>query len=144
MCAFSEGNPDTGSLLDYRRVSVMFHGAYHIKNCTETNMLRMMVTELGHSIHDLIARTKYAQFHGYNVALELCEGIGSMLQAFCWYPEIMRAMSRHYTRTDPAYAESWLTAHPGCDLPPETIPDDILLSESTKGGVTVASLTNSL
>ncbi|RFU30370.1 hypothetical protein B7463_g5987, partial [Scytalidium lignicola] len=99
--------PTTGCLLQHNNVITLFH-------------------ELGHSIHDLVARTNYARFHGYQVALELAEGIGMMLENWCWLPDELKAISRHYTKVDPTYMEAWLKDNPGRDVPSERIPDELL------------------
>lgn len=49
-----------------------------------------------------------------------------MLENWCWMPEQLKAMSLHYTRVDPNYAEAWKREHGGVSLPPETIPDTYL------------------
>lgn len=77
-------------------------------------------------MHDLLARTKYAQFHGYRVCLEFGEAIGTMLENWCWMKDELKAMSCHYTKVDPRYMEAWKEANPGADLPPKMIPDELL------------------
>lgn len=47
-------------------------------------------------------------------------------EQWCWLRDELKAMSRHYTRVNPAYTAAWLRENPGCDLPPETIPDYLL------------------
>jgi metallopeptidase MepB len=79
-------------------------------------------------MHDLLARTKYSRFHGYSVPREFGEAIGTMLESFCWMKDMLKSMSCHYTRVDQQYAEAWQAANPGCPLPPETIPDDLVES----------------
>ncbi|OAA65869.1 metallopeptidase MepB [Niveomyces insectorum RCEF 264] len=98
---------EKGYLLSHRNVATLFH-------------------ELGHSIHDLVARTRYARFHGYAVALELGEGIGMMLEHLCYVPAVLRAIGRHYTRVDPAYMEAWVHEHPSEKVPPEQVPEALL------------------
>ena len=90
--------------------------------------------ELGHSIHDLVARTKFATHHGFQVTLELGEGIGMMLEQWCWLSNEMKAMSLHYTRIDATHMEAWLKDNPGLDLPPERIPDSLLEPHLTRRG----------
>ncbi|PMD39476.1 metallopeptidase MepB [Hyaloscypha variabilis F] len=75
--------------------------------------------QLGHGIHDLLARTKYKKFHGYRVCLEFGEAIGTMLDE-------LKAMSCHYTRISPQYMEAWKEANPESPLPPKSIPDELL------------------
>lgn len=82
--------------------------------------------EFGLALHDLLARTKYARFHGYEAVQEFVEGIGMTLENWCWLRDRLKAMSRHYTSVDPAYKTAWLQQNPGRDLLPEEIPDDLL------------------
>lgn len=74
----------------------------------------------------MLARTKYARFHGYEVCLEYGEAIGTMLENWCWIPDEIKAMSCHYTRIDDRYREAWQEANPGRPLPPERIPAELL------------------
>lgn len=85
-----------------------------------------MAVELGHCMHDLLARTKYQQFHGYNVCLEFGEAIGIMLENWVWLEDVLISLSCHYTRLDPDLRDEWKEKHPGQDLPPEKIPTDLL------------------
>lgn len=77
-------------------------------------------------MHDLLARTKYSEFHGYSVCIEFGEAIGTMLENWCWIKDVLKSMSRHYTRINPKYREAWILAHPELPLPPEKIPDEVL------------------
>lgn len=87
---------------------------------------RSVTAELGHCMHDLLARTKYQQFHGYNVCLEFGEAIGIMLENWAWMKEVLCALGCHYTRLDPNFSDEWKETHPGKDLPPEKISDLLL------------------
>jgi metallopeptidase MepB len=77
-------------------------------------------------MHDLLARTQYSRFHGYAVPPEFGEGIGTMLENWCWIKDELKTMSRHYTRIDPRYMESWKETNAGAFVPQETIPDELL------------------
>jgi metallopeptidase MepB len=77
-------------------------------------------------MHDLLARTKYSRFHGYNVPREFGEAISTMLENFCWIEDELKAMSCHYTQIDPKYMEAWQDANAGRPLPPKTIPDELV------------------
>jgi metallopeptidase MepB len=74
----------------------------------------------------LLARTKHAQFHGYNVCREFGEAIGMMLENWCWLKDELIAMSCHYTHVDPKHLKAWQKANPGSTIPPKTIPEDLL------------------
>ncbi|TEA18317.1 Saccharolysin [Colletotrichum sidae] len=81
---------------------------------------------LGHALHDLVCRTKYTRFHGTRVAPDFGEAPSTMLENWCWMPQELIRMSRHYTRVDPAYIAKWEEDHQGKDLPPERIPDELV------------------
>jgi len=85
-------------------------------------------------VHDLVARTNFARHHGYQVTLELGEGIGMMLEQWCWLLDEMKSISLHYTRVDTTYMEVWKKENPGLDLPPESIPVDLLLPRLARRG----------
>jgi metallopeptidase MepB len=59
-----------------------------------------------------------------------------MLENWCWFPDELKAMSRHYTRVDPAYMEAWLKDNPGQEVPPERIPDELLQRRLSRRGPT--------
>lgn len=85
-----------------------------------------MAAELGHCMHDLLARTKYQEFHGYNVCLEFGEAIGIMLENWVWMEDVLYYLSYHYTRLGPKLSGEWKARHPGKEVPPEKIPIDLL------------------
>ena len=103
------------------------------------------MAELGHSIHDLVARTKHARHHGYKVTLEYGEAIAMALEHWCWDPNELKAISLHYTRTNAAYKEAWIDDNPGAALPPEKIPVNLLQPRlARKKNVLVERLMSSL
>lgn len=52
--------------------------------------------ELGHTIHNLTSKTKYARFHGSSVPRDFVEVPSIMLEYIFWNPHIVRAISGHY------------------------------------------------
>lgn len=85
----------------------------------------LITTELGHGIHDLISKTKYARFHSY-ATLDFGEAPSMFLENFCWLKDELREMSCHYTKLDPRYLSTWQQKHSGTPEPPEKMPDDML------------------
>jgi len=57
-----------------------------------------------------------------------------MLENWCWLPDELKAIGRHYTRVDPTYMEAWLKDNPGRDVPPERIPDGLLRHRLARRG----------
>lgn len=90
-------------------------------------------------MHDLLSRTKYARFHGHEVARDFIEMPSQMLEHWCWIPSVLRSMSRHYSYLSPEYRQTWLDEHPDANgiLPPERIPDAMVESLVKAKNVTV-------
>ncbi|KAJ0285610.1 hypothetical protein COL940_003455 [Colletotrichum noveboracense] len=82
--------------------------------------------QLGHALHDLICRTKYTHFHGTRVKPDFGEAPSTMLENWCWMPDELVKMSRHYTHIDPAYAAKWKEDHDDAELPPEKIDEKLV------------------
>lgn len=77
VCNFSKPTPKKPSLLKHDEVVTLFH-------------------ELGHGIHDLAGRTRYARFHGTSTARDFVEAPSQMLENWCWTPGPLKSLSRHY------------------------------------------------
>lgn len=75
--------------------------------------------ELGHGMHDLVARTKYARFHGHRSPPDFFEIPSIMLENWCWLREELRNMSCHVS-TESSETQSDSPARR------KTIPDDLL------------------
>ncbi|CEJ89495.1 hypothetical protein VHEMI05336 [[Torrubiella] hemipterigena] len=113
MCNFALRERHGCALMAHSQMTTLFH-------------------ELGHCMHDILARTRFARHHGYAVCLELGEALASMLENWCWIKEDLKAMGYHYTAIDPKYMEAWKADHPGKKPPQAKLPDetlDLLISE---------------
>ncbi|KAL3428485.1 metallopeptidase [Phlyctema vagabunda] len=77
VCNFSKPTETKPSLLKHDEVVTLFH-------------------ELGHGIHDLVARTKYSRFHGTSVVRDFVEAPSQMLENWCWTPSQLKSLSNHY------------------------------------------------
>jgi metallopeptidase MepB len=88
VCNFSPPTDKKPSLLKHDEVTTLFH-------------------ELGHGIHDLVGKTRYARFHGTNTARDFVEAPSQMLENWCWTPGVLKTLSKH-----------WSTG--------ESIPDDLV------------------
>ncbi|KAK8105518.1 peptidase family M3 [Apiospora kogelbergensis] len=82
VCNFSKPTPTKPSLLKHDEVTTLFH-------------------ELGHGIHDLAGRTKYARFHGTSTVRDFVEAPSQMLENWCWTPSQIKALSSHYETGQP-------------------------------------------
>lgn len=77
MCSFPQRSSSSAHLLRHGELVSLFH-------------------ELGHAVHDLVARTKYARFHGHRAPPDFFEVPSVMLENWCWLRDELRAMSCHH------------------------------------------------
>lgn len=63
--------------------------------------------ELGHGIHDLVAKTTYSRFHGTASPVDFAEAPSQMLEFWCWSPSQLKALSCHYSALSPEYFQTW-------------------------------------
>ncbi len=78
VCNFPQPTPTKPSLLKHEDVVMLLH-------------------ELGHGIHDLVSRTKYARFHGTRTVQDFCEAPSQMLENWCWTSSQLKLLSQHYS-----------------------------------------------
>ncbi|KAF5631049.1 hypothetical protein F25303_9722 [Fusarium sp. NRRL 25303] len=107
MCSFPRSKHSDCILLKHSQIVSLFH-------------------ELGHGVHDLVARTNYVAFHGHRSPPDFAEALSVMLERWCWMETELKRLGLHYTRTDPQLKEKWLREHPGEELPPAQVPDDMI------------------
>ncbi|KAK3324019.1 peptidase family M3-domain-containing protein [Cercophora scortea] len=77
VCNFSKPSKTKPSLLKHDEVVTLFH-------------------ELGHGIHDLTGRTRYARFHGTSTVRDFVEAPSQMLENWCWTPSQIKQLSSHW------------------------------------------------
>ncbi|SPN98406.1 related to metalloproteinase [Cephalotrichum gorgonifer] len=77
VCNFSKPSGTKPSLLKHDEVVTLFH-------------------ELGHGIHDLAGRTRFARFHGTSTVRDFVEAPSQMLENWCWTPSVLKALSNQY------------------------------------------------
>lgn len=82
MCEFDKPLEGEPCLLQHGHVVLLFH-------------------ELGHGIHDLVAKTRYARFHGASTACDFNEAPSQMLENWCWLPNVLQPISKHYKSLGP-------------------------------------------
>ena len=108
VCNFSKPTAKKPSLLKHDEVTTLFH-------------------ELGHGIHDLVARTTYSRFHGTATVRDFVEAPSQMLENWCWTPSQLKALSKHYSSLSPEYMDSWKeNAGENAKKPGEQIPDELI------------------
>ncbi|KAJ5094456.1 peptidase family M3 [Penicillium angulare] len=109
MCSFPASTPERCTLLQHHQVVTLFH-------------------ELGHGIHDLLARTKYVRFHGYRLPPDFGEMPSTLLENWCWMEDVLEKLSCHYTTLDTKYLTQWQTQHPlaGEPDPAQKVPRDLV------------------
>ncbi|KAJ5539712.1 hypothetical protein N7513_008044 [Penicillium frequentans] len=79
-------------LLRHRQVVTLFH-------------------ELGHTIHYMVGRTRFASTYGTGTSHDFVEIPSVMLEHWCWTPSILHSLSRHYTYTSVQEKEAYLELH---------------------------------
>jgi len=105
VCNFSKPKGSKPSLLKHDELTTLFH-------------------ELGHGIHDLVSKTKYSTFHGTKVVRDFVEAPSQMLENWCWTPNQLKSLSRHYSSLSPAYEAAWRAEAPkDAPLPDEKLSD---------------------
>ena len=77
-------------------------------------------------MHDIIARTKTAKFHGWRSPPEYSETPSMMLENWCWMKDVLREMGCHYSSLSDKYAAEWKAKNPGKELPSKTLPEEKL------------------
>ncbi|KAL3462218.1 peptidase family M3-domain-containing protein [Aspergillus heterothallicus] len=108
VCNFTKPTPSKPSLLKHDEVVTLFH-------------------ELGHGIHNLVARTTYSRFHGTRVVRDFVEAPSQMLENWCWAPEQLKSLSKHYSTLSPEYLAAWKEQAKGqTEAPSEKIPDEVI------------------
>ncbi|KAM3530449.1 hypothetical protein MY4038_004903 [Beauveria bassiana] len=107
MCSFPAPTESSCAQLRHPEVVTLFH-------------------ELGHGIHDLMTRTKYAHFHGYHLPVDIGEMPSTLLENWCWTNDVLRHLSCNYTKLDSKYLQQWRQDNPNSPDPAEKIDDDTL------------------
>ncbi|PBP23013.1 putative thimet oligopeptidase [Diplocarpon rosae] len=99
-----------------------------------------MFHELGHGIHSLVGKTRFAETSGTKVARDFVEVPSRMLENFCWDPIILQRVSRHYSHLSPEFMASWKGDNPAEAEPPEKAPLELLKKLSASNKATLAPL----
>ncbi|RAL00758.1 M3 family metallopeptidase [Aspergillus ibericus CBS 121593] len=107
MCSFPTPTPASCALLKQHQVVTLFH-------------------EMGHGIHDLLAKTRYVRFHGYHLPPDFGEMPSVMLENWCWMKDVLKGLSCHYTTVNDDYLAAWRKQHPGEPDPPKKIPEELV------------------
>ncbi|KAG9496463.1 hypothetical protein J7337_013051 [Fusarium musae] len=85
------------------------------------------IQELGHGIHNLLSKTKYARFHGTNLPPDFGEMPSMLLENLCWRQDILERLSYHYTGLSLKNAQDWRQRNIGAEtLPERKIPSHLL------------------
>lgn len=78
---------------------------------------------MGHTLHDILSKTEYVRFHGYETTLDFVELPSSFLENWCWKKDVLKKLSCHYTTLDKKYLFEWRKQNPGQSDLPREIPD---------------------
>lgn len=77
VCNFSKPTATKPSLLKHDEVVTLFH-------------------EMGHGIHNLVSKTRYARFHGTSVERDFVEAPSQMLEFWPWNKAQLKELSSHF------------------------------------------------
>ena len=86
---FSKPTPSKPSLLKHDEVVTLFH-------------------ELGHAMHGMCAKTRYARFHGTSVETDFVEAPSQMLENWCWNDKMLKRIARHYLRPQETLTDDFI------------------------------------
>ncbi|KAG4442904.1 hypothetical protein IFR05_001608 [Cadophora sp. M221] len=100
-----------------------------------------MFHELGHGIHCLVGRTRYAETYGTKTSRDFVEIPSRMLENFCWDPAILQNLSKHYSHLSSEYMTSWKAENPSVPEPPSKAPMELLQKLGASHKMTLAPLT---
>jgi metallopeptidase MepB len=81
------------------------------------------LSEMGHALHDILSKTRYARFHGYETTLDFVEMPSSLLENWCWKKDVLKKLGCHYSTLDEKYLFEWRKQNPGQPDPPKEVPD---------------------
>ncbi|KAG6006985.1 hypothetical protein E4U21_006505 [Claviceps maximensis] len=108
ICNLTPPTKDAPALLQHSDVITLFH-------------------ELGHGMHDLLGRTKYAKYHGWRGKRDFGEAPSQLLEYWCWLPETLKMLSHHYSYVSEQYRNHWHRMNPqSSEQPQNEIPDDVV------------------
>lgn len=82
VCNFTKATKTKPSLLKHSEVTTFFH-------------------ELGHGVHSLMSKTRYARFHGTAVPRDFVECPSQMLEFWTWSKNEIKALLGHYVTHEP-------------------------------------------
>ncbi|KAI5204327.1 hypothetical protein AUEXF2481DRAFT_62886 [Aureobasidium subglaciale EXF-2481] len=120
ICNFTKPTATKPSLLTHDEVQLFFH-------------------ELGHGIHDLVAKTKFSVFHGTATVDDFCEAPSQMLEFWCWVPQLLQELSCHYSYLSAQHLSTWQEENSGVEQPTKHIPLDTI-EKLTKSKIVNGSL----
>lgn len=88
----------------------------------------LLFHELGHCIHDLASRTRYARLYGPDgTAVDFSKAPSQLLEFWFWTPSVLQAIPRHYSYYSPQHFEVWKgRSGGGAVQPPEKMPSKMI------------------
>ncbi|RMY48035.1 hypothetical protein D0865_08320 [Hortaea werneckii] len=120
LCDFEKPKENSNRFLQHQEVVVLFH-------------------ELGHGIHDLVAKTEFARFHGASTAEDFNEAPSQMLKHWCWHPGILKSLGQLHTAKDKVHDREHLTNRPDRSMPDHLI-EKLLHSRKIKDAVKILGM----
>ncbi|KAI7212845.1 hypothetical protein KC333_g6907 [Hortaea werneckii] len=120
LCDFDKPQESSHRFLQHQEVVVLFH-------------------ELGHGIHDLVAKTEFASFHGASTAEDFNEAPSQMLEHWCWHPEILKSLGQLHIAQDEVHDQERVTNRQERSMPDHLI-EKLLHSRKIKDAVKILGM----
>jgi metallopeptidase MepB len=102
------------------------------KPCLLENQDRItLFHELGHGIHDLVSKTRFARCHGPPATpVDFGEAPSQLLEHWCRVPEVLKVLSKHWSYLSTECLDAWKEEAQAegklPQQPPEQLPDGII------------------
>lgn len=85
---------------------------------------RSLFHELGHAIHSLCTKTKFAFFHSSILLKDFNEIPSILLENWIWTPSVLKKMGCHYSYLSAESLAAWMSENKGAKRPERELADD--------------------
>jgi metallopeptidase MepB len=103
-------------------VVLNYHKSGNLPTLLSLNEIRKLFHEIGHMVHSLCTKTKYADSHP--VDKDFIEAPSLMFEQFFWQPKHIKDVSFHYSHISAEFKQLWEEEHPDAKLPDVQLDDE--------------------